>query len=118
MTKSFLQKTYLPILTVPTSLARALCDYLVAGDEARSRTCGEAGEYLSSASLNGSYLRQMRANGWHAELTLTVCLRFSTHSRGESFDRAVPLRIRFPREAVPPRPVEAQIEELDVAERV
>jgi hypothetical protein len=105
-------------LTVPTSLTRALCDYLVARDEARGRTCGEAGEYLSSASLNSSYFRQMRANGWYAELTLTVRLRFLTHSRGETFDRAAPLYIRFPREAIPPRAVEAQIEELDVAERV
>lgn len=118
MTKPSLRKTYLPILTAPESLTRALCNYFVGGDEARGRTCGEAGEYLSSASLNSSYLRQMRANSWQAELTLTVRLRFSMHSRGETFDRAVPLRIRFPREAILPRSVEAQIDELDGAERV
>jgi hypothetical protein len=71
----------------------------VAGDEARGRTCGEAGEYLSSASLNDSYLRQMRANGWHVELTLTVRLRLrrdfrprstAAHSfRGEAVPRAL-----------------------------
>ena len=52
------------------------------------------------------------------ELTLTARLRFSTHSRAEAFNRAVPLRIRFPREAILPRAVEAQLEELEVAERV
>ena len=60
----------------------------------------------------------MRTNGWRAELTLTARLRFSAHSRGEMFDRAIPLRIRFPRETFPARAVEAQIEELDVAGRV
>jgi hypothetical protein len=38
--------------------------------------------------------------------------------RGETFDRAIPLRIRFPHKTFPARAVEAQIEELDVAERV
>jgi hypothetical protein len=61
---------------------------------------------------------QMGTNGWRAELTLTARLRFSTHSRGETFDRAIPLHIRFPRETFPARAMEAQIEELDVAERV
>ena len=60
----------------------------------------------------------MRANDWRMELTLTARLRFSTHLRAEAFNRAVPLRIRFPREAILPRAVEAQLEELEVAERV
>lgn len=60
----------------------------------------------------------MRTNGWRAELTLTARLRFSAHLRGETFNHAIPLRIRFPRETLPVNAVEAQIEELDVAERV
>jgi phosphopantothenate synthetase len=60
----------------------------------------------------------MRTNGWRAELTLTARLGLSAHSRGETFDRAIPLRIRFPREMFPASAVEAQVEELDVAERV
>ena len=61
---------------------------------------------------------QMRANGWLTELTLTVHFRFSAHERGETLNHAIPLRIRFPREPFPASAVEAQIEELDVAERV
>ena len=38
------------ILTVPESLTSALCNYFMAGDGAQGRTCGGAGEYLSSAS--------------------------------------------------------------------
>jgi hypothetical protein len=60
----------------------------------------------------------MRTNGWRAELTLTARLRLSAHLRGETFNRAIPLRIVFPRETFPMSAVEAQIEELDVAERV
>lgn len=60
----------------------------------------------------------MRANDWHAELTLTARLRFSTHSRALAFDRAAPLRIHFPREAILPHVVETRLEELEVAERV
>jgi len=61
---------------------------------------------------------QMRTNGWHVELTLTMRLLFSTDSRGEIFDRAIPLRVNFPRETTPARAVEARIEDLEVAERV
>ena len=44
---------------------------------------------------------------------------WSSHSpRAEAFNCMVPLRIRFPREAILPRAVEAQFEELDVAEHV
>ena len=60
----------------------------------------------------------MRANDWRVELTLTARLRFSTHLRAEAFNRVVPLRIRFPWEAILPCAVEAQLEELEVAERV
>ena len=60
----------------------------------------------------------MRANDWRVELTLTARLRFSMHLRAEAFNRAVPLRICFPREAILPHAVEAQLEELEVAERV
>ena len=60
----------------------------------------------------------MRANDWRVELTLTARFIFSTHSRVLAFDRAVPLRIRFPREAILPHVVEARLEELEVAERV
>lgn len=52
------------------------------------------------------------------ELTLTTRLLFSTDSRGEIFDRAIPLRIRFPRETSPARALDARIEDLEVAERV
>ena len=60
----------------------------------------------------------MRANDWRVELTLTARLRFSTHLCAEAFNCAVPLRIRFPREAILRHAVEAQLEELEVAERV
>ena len=60
----------------------------------------------------------MRANGWRVELMLTAHVTFSTNSRGETFDRAIPLRFRFPREIFPTHAVEAQIENLEVAERV
>ena len=59
----------------------------------------------------------MRANGWRAELVLTVRLKLSTNSRGDVFNRAIPFRLRVPREIFP-RAVEAQIEDLEVAERV
>jgi hypothetical protein len=59
----------------------------------------------------------MRANGWRAELTLTARLSLSTGSRS-TFDRATPLRVRFPRERLPARAVEAQTEEQHVVERV
>ena len=54
----------------------------------------------------------MRASDWHAELTLTARLRFSTHSRALAFDCAAPLRIRFPRETILSHVVEARVEEL------
>ncbi|KAF8259266.1 hypothetical protein EI94DRAFT_1813590 [Lactarius quietus] len=61
----------------------------------------------------------MRANGWRAELTLTARLTFSTAERGESFNRAIPLRARFPRgQNFSARTVEEQLVEMDVAERV
>lgn len=60
----------------------------------------------------------MRINGWRAELMLNVGIRLSAHSRGETFNHAIPWRIRFPRETFPASAVEAHIEELDVAERV
>ncbi|KAF8269026.1 hypothetical protein EI94DRAFT_1699832 [Lactarius quietus] len=40
----------------------------------------------------------LRINGWQAELRLTAGLTFSTIERGEVFDHAIPMRIRFPRE--------------------
>ena len=59
----------------------------------------------------------MRTNGWRTELTLTVRLRFLTRSRGEIFDRELPLRVTFPRARFPPRAVE-DLEEFEVDERV
>jgi hypothetical protein len=47
-----------------------------------------------------------------------VRLRLSTDAHSEAFDRTLPLHLRFPRERVPARAVEAQIEEVEVAERV
>ena len=44
-------------------------------------------------------------------------LKLSTNSRGDVFNRAIPFRLRVPREIFP-RAVEAQIEDLEVAERV
>jgi hypothetical protein len=52
------------------------------------------------------------------DLTLTARLRFSTRSRGEVFDRALPLRLTFPRATFPPYAIEAHLEELEVVERV
>ena len=60
----------------------------------------------------------MLANGWRAELGVTARLTFSTRANGERFDHAIPFLVRFPRVAVPLRDVEAQIEDLEVAERV
>ena len=60
----------------------------------------------------------MRANGWHVELMLTARVTFSTNLRGETFDRAIPLRVHFPREIFPARAVEAQIENLEITDRV
>ena len=51
-------------------------------------------------------------------MTLTACLTFLTDVRGETFDRATPLRIRFPREIFPTCAVDVQIEDLDISERV
>ena len=61
---------------------------------------------------------QMRTNGWRVELTLTARLTFLTDARGEMFDRTTPLRIRFPHKIPPACAVDAQIEDLDVSERV
>ena len=110
--------TYLPILIVSKNLAHAPSHYLVVGAEASGGTRWEAGEYLFSALLDSSYLRQMQANNWHAELTLTARLRFSTHLHALAFDRAAPLHICFPREAILPHIVEMWLEELEVAEHV
>jgi hypothetical protein len=60
----------------------------------------------------------MRTNGWRVDLTLTARLRFSTRSRGEVFNRALPLRVTFPRAAFSPYAIEAHLEELEVVERV
>ena len=59
----------------------------------------------------------MWANGWHVELVLTMRLKLSTNSRGDVFNRAIPFRLRVPHEIFP-HTVEAQIEDLEVAERV
>jgi hypothetical protein len=59
----------------------------------------------------------MQTNGWRTELTLTVHLRFLTRSRGEIFDRTLPLRMTFPRATFLPRAVE-DLEEVEVDERV
>ena len=59
----------------------------------------------------------MWANGWRAELVLTVCLKLSTNLRGDVFNRMIPFQLCVPREIFP-RAVEAQIEDLEVAERV
>ena len=60
----------------------------------------------------------MRKNGWRMELTLTARLRFLTRSRGEVFDRALPMRITFPHATIPPRAVQARLGEFEVVERV
>ena len=60
----------------------------------------------------------MLANGWRAELGVTARLTFSMRTNGERFDRVILFLIRFPRVAVPLRDVEAQIEDLEVTERV
>ncbi|KAF8268977.1 hypothetical protein EI94DRAFT_1699853 [Lactarius quietus] len=49
-------------------------------------------------------------NDWWAELRLTAGLTFATIERGEVFDRAIPMRIRFP--------WELHIMEMDTSERV
>jgi hypothetical protein len=61
-----------------------------------------------SASSAGAYLRRCEQTAGAA----------SSSSLCEAFDRMLPLRLRFPRERVPARAVEAQIEEVEVAERV
>ena len=52
------------------------------------------------------------------DLTLTARLRFSTRSRGEVFDRALPLRLTLPQATFPPYTIEAHLEELEVVEHV
>ena len=59
----------------------------------------------------------MRANGWHTELVLTVCLKLSTNLRGNIFNRIIPFRLRIPHKIFS-RTVEAQIEDLEVPEHV
>ena len=59
----------------------------------------------------------MQANGWHAELVLTMRLKLSTNSRGDVFNCAIPFRLHIPHEIFPCA-VEVQIEDLEVAERV
>ena len=60
----------------------------------------------------------MRVNGWRVELMLTARVTFSTNLRGETFDRAIPLRVHFPREIFPVCAVEAQIENLEITDCV
>ena len=60
----------------------------------------------------------MLVNGWRVELGVTAHLTFSTRANGKRFDRAIPFLVRFPRVAIPLRDVEAQIEDLEVAEHV
>ena len=51
----------------------------------------------------------MRANGWRVELMLTARVIFSSNSSGETFDRAIPLWVRFPREIFPAPAVEDKL---------
>ncbi|KAF8266982.1 hypothetical protein EI94DRAFT_1802298 [Lactarius quietus] len=56
-------------------------------------------------------------NGWQAELRLTVRLTFSTDSRGEIFDCAIPVWVQFLQE-LPVCNVVAQITDMDATELV
>ena len=108
----------LTFLKAPSPRARAPCAAVRACGEIDDRTCRKASKCLSYAPLIDTYLAQMRRNGWRAELTLTARLKFLTRSRGEIFDRALPLRISFPRATFPPRAVEARLDEFEVVEHV